>query len=279
MTKQAPANIMITGANGDIGRAVVALAIARGHRVFACLRNELQQKNFVANERLLFLTMDLENLDSIHSAYGQLDAHLAGQPLNCVIHCAAIQSPSCVEFMDPAHFEQTLRVNTVGTMVVMQEAFGRLRASRGNLLITSSLWGLVSGPAVAPYAPSKWALEALIHTARCETRGMGFHIIAVNIGAVKSKMLDSHLDAVQKMVTAGSEQMRSLYGARFAEHIVAAKRMESLATNVDTVARTLLQIASQQKPRTRYTLGIDAKAVHIMNWLLPQRVLDKILSG
>ncbi|MEQ8692839.1 MAG: SDR family NAD(P)-dependent oxidoreductase [Pseudomonadales bacterium] len=279
MTSEAPFNILVTGANGDIGRAVVALAISKGHCVFACLRDELQQKNFVPNERLRFLKMDLENVESVRSAYRQLDVDLAAQPLNCVIHCAAIQSPSCVEFMDPAHLEQTLRVNTIGTMVVMQEAFGRLRTSRGNLVIASSLWGLVSGPAVAPYAPSKWALEALIHTARCETRGMGFHITTVNIGAVRSKMLDAHVVSVKQMVAGGSEQMRSLYGERFAKHIVAAKLLEPLAATVVKVACTLLKIAAKQQPRTRYTLGIDAKVVRVISWLLPQRVMDKILSG
>lgn len=271
--------ILVTGVNGDIGRCVVKAALAQGKRVFATVRNEAHCDTFEPHENLSFLIMHVDNPDSVKSAYDSLDEKLNGAPLDAVIHCAAIQSPACVEFMDPDHLAQTLKVNTVGTMTVMQGAFPRLRASGGNLVIASSIWGIVSGPAVAPYAPSKWALEALIQSARCETRGMGFNISSANIGAVKSRMLNAHVGAVEQMMADGPDELRQLYGQCFDKHMASTKQFDSLAITAEKVAEKLLKIADTHKPRASYTIGTDAKALRFIDSLLPRAVLEKVLAG
>lgn len=272
-------NILVTGVNGDIGRSVVIAALAQGKRVFATVRNEKHCTTFDAHERLSFIMMHVDEQASVQQAYATLDEQLAGEPLHAVIHCAAIQSPACVEFLEPSHLEQTLRVNTIGSMMVMQGAFPRLRASGGNLVIASSLWGFVSGPAVTPYAPSKWALEALIQSARCETRGMNFSITSANIGAVKSRMLDAHSVAVEKMMAGGPDELRALYGDCFEKHVATTKQFDSMAITAEKVADKLLNIADKSKPCTSYNIGIDAKALRFLKWLLPQAMIEKILRG
>ena len=272
-------NILVTGVNGDIGRCVVHTALAQGKRVFATVRNEAHLNTFEPHERLQFLLMHVDDPASVTSTYQALDQRLEGEPLHAVIHCAAIQSPACVEYMEPGHLEQTLRVNTVGSMMVMQGAIPRLRASGGNLVIASSIWGIVSGPVVAPYAPSKWALEALIQSARCETRGMGFNISSANIGAVKSRMLNAHVEAVEKMVAEGSEELRRNYGPCFDKHVATTKQFDSLAITAEKVAARLLAIADQKNPRASYTVGTDAWALRLINSLLPRAVLEKVLAG
>jgi len=272
------ANILVTGVNGDIGRCVVHTALAQGKRVFATVRKEAHCDTFESHERLGFLIMHVDDPTSVKTAFQRLDQQLNGEPLHAVIHCAAIQSPACVEFMDPAHLEQTLRVNTVGSMTVMQGAMPRLRASGGNLVVASSIWGLVSGPALSPYAPSKWALEALINSARCESRGMGFGISAANIGAVKSRMLNAHVSAVEQMMADGPEELRQLYGRCFDKHVAKTRQINSLAIAPEKVAARLLQIADSGSPRASYSIGTDARALRITNWLLPRPVLEWVLS-
>ncbi len=148
-------NILVTGVNGDIGRAVVHRALSQGKRVIATVRNEEHRDTFDSHERLSFQIMHVDNPESVNAVYQTLDKKLNSEPLHAVIHCAAIQTPACVEFIDPGHLEQTLKINTMGSMLVMQGAFLRLRASRSNLVMASSVWGLVSGPGVAPYPASK----------------------------------------------------------------------------------------------------------------------------
>ena len=272
-------NILVTGVNGDIGRCVVNTALAQGKRVFGTVRSQAHCDSFDSNDKLSFLLMDVADPASVRSAYDELQQQLNGEPLHAVIHCAAIQTPACFEFLTPEHIEQTLKVNTIGSMVVMQSAIPLLRASGGNLVIASSLWGIASGPAISPYAASKWALEALISAARCETRGMGFSISSANIGAVKSQMLSAHSVAVEKMIADGSDQLRDLYGECFEKHVAATKQFDSLAISVDKVASKLLKIADSNKPKASYTIGTDTKVIRLIKWLLPRSVLEKVLSG
>lgn len=271
--------ILVTGVNGDIGRCVVNAALAQGKRVFGTIRSDAHRDSYKPHQNLNFLLMDVADSASVRSAFDELEQQLNGEPLHAVIHCAAIQSPACFEFLTPEHIEQTFKVNTIGSMVVMQSAIPLLRASGGNLVIASSVWGIASGPAVSPYAASKWALEALISAARCETRGMGFTISSANIGAVKSRMLSAHSVAVEQMITDGPDQLRELYGDCFEKHVAATKQFDSLAIAADKVALQLLKIAKTNKPKASYTIGLDAKAIRLIRWLLPRAVLEKVLSG
>lgn len=271
--------ILVTGANGDIGRSVVEQAITQGKNVIAAVRNEDHFDSFESHPNLKFLMMHLDTAESVSQSFEELDRILADKPLDAVVHCAAIQQPACVEFLTVEHLELTFKVNTIGSLLVMQQAFPRLRKSSGNLVLASSIWGLVSGPAVTPYAPSKWALEALIQSARCETRGMRINISSANIGAVKSRMLDAHVDSVEKMMELGSPEQLQLYGKCLTKHITATKRFKSLATSSEKVAKKLLIIADAKRPRARYIIGKDAQTLNAMKFLLPNRLLEKVLAG
>ena len=272
-------NILVTGVNGDIGRCVVAEALQQGKTVYATVRNEAHFETFEPHERLKLLVMHVDNAESVRNCYQELDGLLGGNHLDAVIHCAAIQSPACVEFLDPDHLEQTLKVNTIGTLHVMQGAMKRLRKSSGNMVVASSIWGLVSGPAVAPYAPSKWALEALIASARCETKGMNFKIVSANIGAVKSRMLNAHIVSVEAMMKEGPDELRELYGDCFARHIAATNQFSSLAISAEKVAKKLLNIADKKNPGASYTIGTDAKVLKVIKAVFPGAVLEKALTG
>ena len=279
MPAEMPPNLLVTGANGDIGRCLVKLALARGTRVFATIRSEAHIASFDQHERLSFFMMHVDDPASVSAAFAQLDEHLQGEPLAAVVHCAAVETPACVEFLDPRELETTLRINTIGALSVMQHAMPRLRHSGGNLVLASSLWGFASGPAVGPYAASKWALEALINAARCETAAMGFSISAANIGAVKSRMLDHHVDAVEALLENGSDDFRSLYGACLERHAKSSRKFHSLASKAENVAEQLFAIASAQRPKASYAIGADAKLLRILNWAMPRGVMDKILIG
>jgi len=272
-------NLLVTGANGDIGRAVVKQALSQGKRVFATVRNKDHCSSFESHQRLRFLIMHVDDPESVRNAFATVDQELGSAQLNAVIHCAAIQTPACVEFIDPEHLEQTLRVNTLGSMLVMQEAFPRLRASHGNLILASSIWGIVAGPAVCPYAASKWALQALANSARCETRGMGFKITTAHIGAVKSRMLNAHIDEAEQIINDMPEADRSLYAGCLHSHTVMSMRFVALAIGAEKVAARLLQIADTDKPRRRYTIGTDAHFLQFIDRWLPSALLDKVLSG
>ena len=270
--------LLVTGASGDIGRDVINRALSQGKTVVASIRNKAHIATFTAHKNLYFLLMAMDKPESIRQAFTELDTLLAGQPLDGVIHCAAIEAPATVEFTDAEALEQVLKINTIGTLVLMQQSFPRMRNSGGNIVLASSLWGRVSGPMVSSYSASKWALESLADAARRETAGMGFNISLVNIGAVKSRMLDSHIEDVHKLLQQAEAEERALYGHAYTEHAEMTTKFNALAISVEKVSRKLLQIVNRRNPKPRYAVGIDARVLILLNWLLPNRLLDALLG-
>ncbi|NIB38800.1 SDR family NAD(P)-dependent oxidoreductase [Pseudomaricurvus alkylphenolicus] len=270
--------LLVTGANGDIGRYVVNQALAQGRTVFASIRNEAHKETFQDHPRLHFLIMYMDQPDSIHEAFAEMDRMLNGSPLDAVIHCAAMESPSTVEFLKPEVLEQIIRINSVGSLAIMQASFPRLRRSGGNLILASSLWGRISGPLVSAYSASKWALESLGEAARRETRHMGFNIVLANIGAVKSRMMDAHVEDVKTLLNNASDEEQRLYAHAYESHAEMTKKFDSVAISVEKVSDRLLAIADNARPKARYKMGLDARLLTALSWLLPSSWMDMMLG-
>ena len=271
-------SILITGANGDIGRLAVEQAVQQGKTVIATVRNEAHFNRFPRADNLHLLLMHMDDEDSIRTAFEAADTRLGGLPLDAIIHCAAIESPSTVEFLSPATLEQILKVNTIGSLIVMQQAFPRLRKSQGNLILAGSLWGRTAGPLVCGYSASKWALESLTMAARRETKAMGFNICTANIGAVKSRMLDAHVDQVKALLDNCCDTEKSLYAHAYGKHIDQTVQFNRVAISARKVAQRLLAIADKDRPAASYKIGLDAKLLLTLSWLLPTRWMDAALG-
>jgi len=147
--------VLVTGANGDIALSVINEALAKGKQVFATVRNEAHINTFTENRNLQVFLMDMTDPESIKTGFEKLDTLLNGTPLDAVIHCAAIAFPRAVEMLPLDELEQLIKTNTFGTLSIMQASFPRLRKSHGNLVISSSVWGQVSGPMVGAYSAER----------------------------------------------------------------------------------------------------------------------------
>lgn len=271
-------SLLVTGANGDIGRQVVEQALAEGRLVIAAIRDDAQRSRFKPHARLQFVLMHVDNPVWVKESFVKIDEILAGSLLDGVIHCAAIELAGTVEFLKPEDLERILRVNAVGTLSIIQQSLPRLRLSRGNLVIASSLWGRVSGPMVGAYAASKWAIEAIADALRRENHNADFGVSLANIGAVKSKMLTLHVDATLDMLKNATPEEQALYGSLYRSHGDMTVKFTKIAISPAKVAASLLRISGKTKPKARYAIGTDAKALCFLNWFLPTWMIDVLLG-
>ncbi len=267
--------VVVTGANGSIGREVVKQALSQGRRVIATVLDEAQRENFDDHHTLTILAMDITQKASVESCFAEIDRLLDGQCPDAIIHCAAVISPSTIENVAQENLENILRINAVGSVNIMQAAFPRLRGTGNNLVLCSSFWGIISGPMVGAYAASKWALEALADAARRETKGMGFFITLANIGAVRgTRMLVGHKEKVNELLARPEDDLyRHIYEAQ----LESLEKADPVFSDVDKVAAKLLRIADKSKPAPRYKVGRDSALVGLFDWLLPASWLDKAL--
>ncbi|EDY44096.1 UDP-glucose 4-epimerase [Streptomyces sp. SPB074] len=104
--------MLVTGATGDIGRAVVADLLAHGYRVVgADLRAPDAETGCAA-----FAAGNLADAGTVSGVYDTLQATAGDSPVAGVVHLAAYPAPGIVSE------DETLRSNVLAAYLVLQEA-------------------------------------------------------------------------------------------------------------------------------------------------------------
>jgi NAD(P)-dependent dehydrogenase (short-subunit alcohol dehydrogenase family) len=270
--------LLVTGAARGIGREIVRRAVARGDTVFAVVRKDADRSRFEDSATCRVILMDVADTASVESGFAEVDRLLAGQPLDAIIHAAAISRPSVIEIAPVSEFEETLNTNAMGSLRILKAAIPRLRGHGGRLILVTSLWGKASGALLGAYCASKHAIESLADTARRETQGMNLHIILAEPGVVKTDMLSTQASDSESMIERMTAAQESLYGTlyrRYAKLTGAAGRTAITATQC---AAEIEKALFARRPRTRYRIGRDSTIVCFLTWLLPDRWMDGLMA-
>jgi NAD(P)-dependent dehydrogenase (short-subunit alcohol dehydrogenase family) len=274
---EAQRTILITGASGGIGRALIKEALARGDFIIAAALTTAELSD-VASPSVCAVAIDVANSHSVTNAFAKVDQILAGRPLNAVIHTAAIAPMGTVEFTPPEEFANTININATGTLRVLQAALPRLRNSKGRIILFSSLWGKLSGPLYMSYASSKHVIEAMADSARGEARGTGVEISVVEPGVILTPMFALQTKSVAAKVQAIGPEERALHLGLYQSYLKLFVTSAKTATTAESCARQVLSILDARKPKTRYRIGIDAKLMVALAHILPDRWFDGLLA-
>jgi NAD(P)-dependent dehydrogenase (short-subunit alcohol dehydrogenase family) len=140
--------VLITGAARGIGHELAVRALARGDTVFAVVRKEADRSRFAAKSNLHVVLMDVADTASVENGFAEVDRLLGSQPLDAIVHAAAIAKPNAIEIAPVEEFEETLNTNTLGSLRILKAAIPRLRGHNGRLVLVTSLWGRASGAMV-----------------------------------------------------------------------------------------------------------------------------------
>ena len=269
--------LFIVGANGGIARAFIALTKEHCDFIIAADLNADALVD-LKDENLVPLTIDVGDTQSVERAFVELDRALAGRELNAVINFAAIAPMGTVEFTPPEDFAHTLNINAIGTLRVLQGALPRLRASKGRIILFSSLWGKLSGPLYASYASSKHVIEALADAARGEARGTNVDISVVEPGVILTSMFTQQTKSVEAKINSIGPEERALHLGLYQSYLKLFVTSAKTATTAESCARQVLAILEARKPKTRYRIGIDAKLMVALAHILPDRWFDGLLG-
>lgn len=270
--------LLITGAASGIGKELVSRALDRGDEVFATQRSDRGLEEFAGRTGFHAIRMDVADSASVTAGFEEIDRLLAGRTLDGVINCAAVAPLSPVEVTPIEVLEQTLNTNTVGTLRIMQASMPRLRGHDGRLILVTSLWGKVSGPMVSAYAASKHAIEALVDSARRETKGIGPHITVVEPGVIKTRMLSSQLEGARQLANDIPADQQARYGELYRKYAGLVAKGSEQGISVSECAAQIEKVLHAAKPKARYQIGKDSKAVCLMARILPDSLLDGVFA-
>jgi NADP-dependent 3-hydroxy acid dehydrogenase YdfG len=183
--------LLITGASSGIGAATARLAAAEGWRVVLAARSlerlEALAEELGGSERALPVRCDVTDwdgqqrmVDSACEAFGAIDAAFAN---------AGFGGPRGFLSDTPEHWRAMVLTNVYGAALTIRATIPALRASRGHLLLTSS----VAGRRVLPgslYSCTKHAVTAMGEAARQDLHGTGIRVSVIEPGMTDTPFFD-----------------------------------------------------------------------------------------
>jgi NADP-dependent 3-hydroxy acid dehydrogenase YdfG len=185
--------MLVTGATGGIGEAVVELAVARGYRLALAARSASALRQLVirvGEETAIGVPCDVGRwedvqrlVDTTLSAFGRVD---------CVFANAGIGARRSLLDGDPLLWRSLLETNVLGVAHTIRAAVPHLRTCPGGHIV---LMGSVAGRWITPgsfYAATKASVSALADALRQELREMGdvsTRVTVIEAGWVATQLL------------------------------------------------------------------------------------------
>tara|TARA_X000000368_G_scaffold107301_1_gene83344 strand:+ start:2736 stop:3560 length:825 start_codon:yes stop_codon:yes gene_type:complete len=189
-------NVVITGANGGIGRAAAVRFSGEGARV-ACvdlvkddlsdLIDEITSKGGDAIAIESDVTEDAqvqEYVGKTIEAFGSIDVLFNNAGIEGLI--------APLEAYDEEIFDRVLQINIKGVWLGMRHCGDTMRQNGGGVIInTASGAGLMATPTMIAYGASKHAVIGMTKTASIELAPAGIRVNAVCPGVVNTRMMRS----------------------------------------------------------------------------------------
>ncbi len=183
--------VLITGASSGIGAALArAFAKEGAHTVLIARRagriEELARELTSSGQRSLAVACDVTNDGEIESAVA-----LAGQEfgrLDVAVANAGFSVSGRLMDLSLNDYRRQLETNVFGVLRTLKAALPALIETRGRIVLTGSMFGLMSIPGATPYCMSKWALGGLAGGLGMELAPYGVSVTHVMAGVVDSEI-------------------------------------------------------------------------------------------
>ncbi len=179
--------VLITGAAGGIGSALVEAYSEAGWRVIATDRNEVSSSSAHS-----FVQADFEHIVQDDAALGEFvgtvrDA-LQGVPLRVLVNNAALQLLGSVPNVSYSDWERTLRLNLTAPFRLAQAFLPQLQSASGTIINVGSVHAQATKREFVAYATSKAALHGLTQAMAVDL-GSNPRVLCVAPAAVGTQML------------------------------------------------------------------------------------------
>jgi NAD(P)-dependent dehydrogenase (short-subunit alcohol dehydrogenase family) len=175
--------LVVTGATGGIGSAVVRLFRERGDDVVAVARPSSSLEELCRETGATGAPLDLlapEPLPAGLTALTRVDA---------LIHAAGISEVAAVAETSFDLWQRTLTSNVSGPAALTRALLPALRAARGRVVFINAVARLHAVPRWAAYAGSKAALTELADSLREEEAPHGVRVTSIYPGGIATEHL------------------------------------------------------------------------------------------
>ena len=261
--------VLVTGAFGGMGKAVVNLLVKKGFKVIAIDKNVEP-----STENIISIKTDLTSSSDVDNAFLTVK-NVVNDKIFAIIHLAGTYTLNSLVEMDEEEFVKTFNVNLFSVFRV-NKTFLPLLQDKGRIIITTSeLAPLSPLPFTGLYAVSKKALDAYAYSLAMELQLLNVKVSVLRPGAVKTDMLNVSTKKLNDFCE--NTKLYSCNARRFKKIV---DSVESKHVSVEILAKKIGKIIDCKRPKLIYKLNRNPLLI-IFNRLpkkLQLRIIKKILS-
>lgn len=263
-----PRSVLVTGCSSGFGIHIAVEAAAAGWRVFATMRSLDRRAGLdaaVAERGLAVEVLELDVTDDVSVESAVADTLAAtGGTLDAVVHNAGVGHGGFFEDQDEAAFRTVLETNFFGVARVSRAVLPALRASRGRMVLISSVSGYSGNPGLSAYVASKWGLEGWAESIATELRPFDVDVVLVEPGLYRTAIVDN-------------AQVARHPGSAYAGWVDGYEaKLRAMADNAGAdpaeVGRLVAKLLEKRRVALRYPVGRGARTGRVLVRLVPFHV-------
>jgi NAD(P)-dependent dehydrogenase (short-subunit alcohol dehydrogenase family) len=271
-------SVLVTGASTGIGRASALRLDRSGWRVFAGVRKEADADSLRAegSERLRPLILDVTDAGQIAAAAETVEREAEGG-LDGLVNNAGVAVPGPLETVPLEDLRHQLEVNLVAYVAVTQAMLGEIRRAEGRVVFLSSIGGRIAFPFGGPYHASKFATEAIGDVFRQELRPWRLKVSIVEPGSIDTPIWERGQRKAEE-IEARAPNTNLLYGAAIEKFRKVIEETAERGIPPEKVAKAIAHALESPRPKSRYLVGLDAKAQARLKPLIPTALFDRVVA-
>lgn len=190
--------VIITGANGGIGKALVTEFIENGYQVIA---TDISERVEIELEKVAFLQIDLQkfvcNEEYAKDFADKVIEITGGIGITALINNAAIQILGNCEYLSRSQWQQSFDVNLSAPFFMVQTFLPDLTKNSGSVVNISSIHATQTKKDFVAYATTKAGLSSLTRNLALDL-GNKVRINAIEPAAVGTEMLRAGFDGKEE---------------------------------------------------------------------------------
>lgn len=262
--------ILITGCSSGIGYATAHYLKQVGWRVIASCRKPDDVER-LRSEGFECIELDVTHSGQIRQAFEYVSA--SGQ-LDAIFCNAGYGQPGCVEDIPREALREIFETNVFGTWEVINHAMKIFRAqNHGKILITSSILGFAAMHYRGAYNATKFALEGLADTLRCELYGSKIYVSLIEPGPIQSNFRPNSVVKLQQYIDVDNSYNKALNQSQY-KRLTAKGNTNPFTLPASACAEACLKALNAEKPKARYQVTFPTKLFWWLRRILPTKAFD-----